>query len=164
MKATYRHSLSRVHNGRSIGNQHSAGIWRVSEAETPNGTDGPRQATMTVGEAAKRLQLTPDAIRGRLQRGTLEGAKRDGEWQISMPAVDYDRPGPDIDGDVGDAPSRPVDGPSLAAVVDRLIPVGMKRWQRRQDSSRHETNPSRKRQGISKNSCRHVAAVAVQGD
>ena len=42
-------------------------------------------AGATVAEAAARLGVTPDAIRRRLHRGTLAGAKTaEGEWRISV--------------------------------------------------------------------------------
>ena len=52
------------------------------------GDSGPntRQDTITVTEAARRLNVTPDAIRARIRRGTLEAVKRDGTWHIVMPA------------------------------------------------------------------------------
>ena len=51
---------------------------------------GDRQDTapegLTVAEAAGRLGVTPDAVRRRLHRGTLAGAKTaDGEWRVWLP-------------------------------------------------------------------------------
>jgi hypothetical protein len=48
---------------------------------TPTG-----HATVSVAEAARRLGVTPDAIRSRLHRGTLEGEKVAGAWRVVMPA------------------------------------------------------------------------------
>ena len=47
---------------------------------TPTG-----HATVSVAEAAHRLGVTPDAIRSRLHRGTLEGEKVDNAWQVRLP-------------------------------------------------------------------------------
>jgi len=47
---------------------------------TPTG-----HATVSVAEAARRLGVTPDAIRSRLHRGTLEGEKVDNAWRIRLP-------------------------------------------------------------------------------
>ncbi len=43
------------------------------------------RSTVTVSEAAAALGISPDAVRGRLQRGTLEGEKVKGTWHISLP-------------------------------------------------------------------------------
>lgn len=43
-------------------------------------------ASVDVAEAARRLGVTPDAIRSRLHRGTLEGEKVDGQWRVRLPA------------------------------------------------------------------------------
>jgi Tfp pilus assembly protein FimV len=49
-------------------------------------------AGATVAEVAARLGVTPDAVRRRLHRGTLAGAKTaDGEWRVWFPD---DPPGP----------------------------------------------------------------------
>lgn len=47
---------------------------------TPTG-----HASVSVAEAARRLGVTPDAIRSRLHRGTLEGEKVDNAWQVRLP-------------------------------------------------------------------------------
>jgi len=58
-------------------------------------------------EAAALLGMTPDALRKKLQRGTIPGTKVDGEWRVARPAVavkpdsDRPRPRPDRDGDRG---------------------------------------------------------------
>ncbi len=43
---------------------------------------------LSVAEAADRLGLTPDAVRGRLHRGTLEGEKVGTEWRVFLPTVE----------------------------------------------------------------------------
>ncbi len=48
---------------------------------------------LTVAEAAARLAVTPDAIRRRLQRGTLAGAKTvDGGWRVWLPVDEAGAP------------------------------------------------------------------------
>lgn len=50
-------------------------------------TDGTRQdATVTVQEAARRLEVSTDAVRSRLRRGTLKGHKQGDEWRVHLPA------------------------------------------------------------------------------
>jgi hypothetical protein len=44
-----------------------------------------RRLTVTVSEAAAALGISPDAVRGRLQRGSLEGEKIKGTWHITLP-------------------------------------------------------------------------------
>ena len=52
-------------------------------------------AGATVAEAAARLGVTPDAVRRRLHRGTLAGAKTaEGEWRVWFPDSP---PGPRLD-------------------------------------------------------------------
>ncbi len=41
-----------------------------------------RDTTITVTDAAQRLQVTEDAVRKRLQRGTLKGVKTGGTWDV----------------------------------------------------------------------------------
>ncbi|MDP9356686.1 MAG: hypothetical protein M3R02_15640 [Chloroflexota bacterium] len=43
---------------------------------------------LSVTAAADRLGLTPDAVRGRLHRGTLEGQKVGTEWRVFLPTVE----------------------------------------------------------------------------
>jgi len=45
-----------------------------------------QDATVGVVEAAHILGTTTDAVRARLRRGTLQGHKVDGEWQVIIPA------------------------------------------------------------------------------
>ncbi len=46
----------------------------------------PGTRLVTVPEAARRLGVTPDAIRSRLRRGTLTGMKIGDAWQVQLPA------------------------------------------------------------------------------
>jgi uncharacterized coiled-coil protein SlyX len=68
---------------------------------TRQDTDTPRQATGTapdrvavdVATAAKRLGITPDAVRGRLRRKSLAGELRsNGQWVIYLDPEPVDRP------------------------------------------------------------------------
>ncbi len=45
-----------------------------------------QDATVGVVEAAHLLGTTTDAVRARLRRGTLQGHKVNGEWQVIIPA------------------------------------------------------------------------------
>ena len=38
-----------------------------------------------VAEAARRLGITPDAVRARIRRGSLEGQKEGGTWRVMVP-------------------------------------------------------------------------------
>jgi len=50
-------------------------------------TDTTRQdATVGVVEAARLLGVSTDAVRARLRRGSLQGHKVEGEWQVHIPA------------------------------------------------------------------------------
>ncbi len=44
--------------------------------------------SLSVAEAARRLGITPDAVRGRLHRGTLYGEKVGTEWRVFLPDVE----------------------------------------------------------------------------
>ncbi len=46
---------------------------------------------LSVAEAADRLGLTPDAVRGRLHRGTLYGQKMGTEWRVFLPEEEAPR-------------------------------------------------------------------------
>src|SRR5437868_12413970 len=65
-----------------------------------------------LGEAARLLNTTPEALRKRLQRGkSIRGSKRDGEWYVRLPAAVASR-----GQDVGSPPSgRVQDAPRDAA-------------------------------------------------
>ena len=69
-----------------------------------------RRPTVTVSEAAAALGISPDAVRGRLQRGTLEGEKVKGTWHIFLPAPSEP---------TGD--QQAVDGPSTGHQRDALV-------------------------------------------
>ncbi len=54
------------------------------DADRPDVTR--QDATVDVVEAAHLLGTTTDAVRAKLRRGTLQGHKVDGEWQVIVPA------------------------------------------------------------------------------
>ena len=59
----------------------------TEEQQDADRPDVTRQdATVGVVEAAHLLGTTTDAVRARLRRGTLQGHKVDGEWQVIIPA------------------------------------------------------------------------------
>ena len=60
---------------------------QVTELPTGNRQD-PDRAFLSVGAAARRLDVTPDAIRSRLHRGTLEGEKIAGVWRVFLSRQD----------------------------------------------------------------------------
>jgi hypothetical protein len=69
-----------------------------------------RTPTVTVGEAAAVLGISPDAVRGRLQRGTLPGEKIAGAWHVHL----------STDGSsTGD--QRVIDGPPAGHQQDALV-------------------------------------------
>ena len=54
---------------------------------SPETPDRQRQATtVSVAEAAHALDISHDALRSRLRRGTLEGFKVGDEWRVVLPA------------------------------------------------------------------------------
>ncbi len=69
-----------------------------------------RRPTVTVSEAAAALGISPDAVRGRLQRGTLEGEKVKGTWHIFLPIPSE----PTVD-------QQAIDGPSTGHQRDALV-------------------------------------------
>ena len=79
-------------------------------------------AGATVAEAAARLGVTPDAIRRRLHRGTLAGAKTaEGEWRIWFPdAAPGEPPGPRQDTARTRQDAPPAETEALRAHVDDL--------------------------------------------
>jgi hypothetical protein len=88
---------------------------------TPTDESMP-QVTVDVAEAARRLGVTPDAIRARLHRGTLDGEKVDGQWRVYLPTVAL---GPSPTGDRQDETDVPTgyqqdaDRPSTGQGSDR---------------------------------------------
>ena len=69
-----------------------------------------RTPTVTVSEAAAVLGISPDAVRGRLQRGTLVGQKIAGTWHVHL----------STDGSsTGD--QRVMDGPATGHRQDALV-------------------------------------------
>jgi len=59
----------------------------TDEQQDTDRPDVTRQdATVGVVEAAHLLGTTTDAVRARLRRGTLQGHKVEGEWQVIVPA------------------------------------------------------------------------------
>jgi hypothetical protein len=59
----------------------------TDEQQDADRPDVTRQdATVGVVEAAHLLGTTTDAVRARLRRGTLQGHKVNGEWQVIIPA------------------------------------------------------------------------------
>lgn len=64
----------------------------TDEQQDADRPDVTRQdATVGVVEAAHILGTTTDAVRARLRRGTLQGHKVDGEWQVIVPAPTVDQ-------------------------------------------------------------------------
>lgn len=59
----------------------------------PDTETGHRPDIVDVAEAARRLNVSHDAIRSRLRRGTLEGEKRGGTWYVTLPADADGAPG-----------------------------------------------------------------------
>ncbi len=85
----------------------------TARTELGNGQDAT-PGGLTVAEAAARLGVTPDAIRRRLHRATLTGAKTvDGEWRVWLP-----------DGEAGAPPAPPPGQPPVAGQdIARTPPV-----------------------------------------
>jgi hypothetical protein len=50
--------------------------------------DSEQSDRLTLAEAAKRLNITVEAARKRVQRGSLPGYKSDGVWYISFDRID----------------------------------------------------------------------------
>ena len=113
----------------------------TGDTDSQQASDGPPtgHVTVSVGEAAQRLGVTPDAIRARLHRGTLEGEKVEGVWRVRLPESDRQDGAVGATGDQQDAPGQPTgndgdrqdaDSPAtghatadlapLAAVIKRL--------------------------------------------
>jgi hypothetical protein len=66
-------------------------VWVAMQQDTRQDMAG--QTTEATGQAlplvdaAARLGLTPEALRKRLQRGSIDGYKRDGQWFAWLPAA-----------------------------------------------------------------------------
>jgi len=69
-------------------------------------TDQPTDHSLT--EAAVRLGVSPEAVRSRLRRGTLEGERVNGSWRVRLP---------------GDAPGPGRSRPTSDQPTDRLLEV-----------------------------------------
>lgn len=65
-------------------------------------------------EAAQRLGVTPDAIRSRLRRGTLEGGKDGDTWYVVLPSSEDDGDRQDDDTPRHDTDATP------AALIEQL--------------------------------------------
>ncbi len=80
---------------------------------------------LTVAEAAARLGVTPDAIRRRLHRGTLAGAKTaDGAWRVWLPErQDAPADAPDARQDTATTPPGPRPDPpgELVALYESTV-------------------------------------------
>src|SRR3954468_20349286 len=75
---------------------------------------------LSVPEAAERLGVTPDAIRARLHRGTLDGEKEGGAWRVFLPSSEVrqsEPAGPQQEGPVG---QQDADRQESGAVIARL--------------------------------------------
>ncbi|MDP9470791.1 MAG: helix-turn-helix domain-containing protein [Chloroflexota bacterium] len=97
----------------------------------PGGRQDAAPEGLTVAEAAARLAVTPDAIRRRLHRGTLAGAKTvDGEWRVWLPVDEAGAPPGPPPGQRQDAARTPpggapgqVDPPSEASRPEATHPA-----------------------------------------
>lgn len=58
-----------------------------SDRTDRTGQDATVAPTVTVPEAARILEVSTDAVRSRLRRGTLEGVKIAGEWHVPLRAL-----------------------------------------------------------------------------
>jgi hypothetical protein len=56
-----------------------------NQPESDRPTDRTATETMPAAEAARRLGITPDAVRARINRGTLAGEKRGAQWWVYLP-------------------------------------------------------------------------------
>ncbi len=89
--------------------------------DTRQATD--RSATVPVADAARRLGISPDAVRGRLQRGTLAGEKIAGVWRVAAIALPADTAstGPlPVDRQDTTGQRQDTDRPSERALIDHL--------------------------------------------
>lgn len=95
-----------------------------------NGTSGDRSRLTdqyTVPEAAQALGISPEAVRNRLSRGTLESTKEDGTVYVLLP-TNMVRHNNDSPGDRPDSTLRPTsdilaDSSSLMSAKDETIGV-----------------------------------------
>jgi hypothetical protein len=56
-----------------------------NQPERDRATDRAATVTVPAAEAARRLGITPDAVRARINRGTLAGEKRGAQWWVHLP-------------------------------------------------------------------------------
>lgn len=65
--------------------------------------DADRLTPVGVADAARALGISPDAVRGRIRRGTLDAEKVGGRWLVYLDRQDTDRPRQDTaTGDAGE--------------------------------------------------------------
>jgi hypothetical protein len=57
------------------------------EAEPTSRVQDASLDQVDIAEAARRLQTTPDAIRKRIRRGSLDAVKLDGRWYVVLDAA-----------------------------------------------------------------------------
>ena len=73
---------------------------------------------LSVAEAADRLGITPDAVRGRLHRGTLYGQKVGTEWRVFLPETETPTAGRQDATVERQATDRASDGPLVELVAN----------------------------------------------
>ena len=67
---------------------HPAMVPKTPATPAPGQRPDAAGTPLPVAEAAHRLGVTPDAVRKKLQRGTLPGEKVAGEWRVFLPEPD----------------------------------------------------------------------------
>jgi len=65
---------------------------------------------LSLVDAAERLGLTTEALRKRIQRGSVPGHKRDGQWYATLPPQAPPSSRPDVAGQTAVASSQPAEG------------------------------------------------------
>ncbi len=86
----------------------------AADMAQPNSDVSPDILRLTVPDAAKALGISPEAVRNRLSRGTLESTREDGSVYVLLPADRAQHTG-DI------SPDIPVESSTLISAKDETI-------------------------------------------
>lgn len=88
----------------------------VTNHDQPDDRPPTTPAWVTIDDAAARLDITVNAVRQRIKRGTLQGEKRGGAWYVSLETVTSGRTDQPPTDKTTDRPTTPTTAPDALIV------------------------------------------------